>query len=507
MAAERDLFPENNISWGTATLIGSAVAIALVFLVTATGTMATVVVAAVAGGSLGYAALLQDTKTPAGTVLTAALLPLASLVVLAALAYPLSVAAPQSWLHGVINVGLALGAGLAAFGVIGTLDANIGVGGLTRLRTTTQKALLGPIVPLVGVFAIQVVTQLSLPTAGENGRLITEIFVAPSNPALGLITFWVLTTVCLGTYKLLVSVTPIMELTARTKKATVAGTLSQLNRLLDLTLGVAVLLIWFSGLLVFSTVDVLSLADRYPAAFALFTASSIRWLLLGTTGIMGILAAHLAAIDRLRQRGTGAVEQVIPAPIAGMSAVAVASIGTTVLSNPVEKLVTQTSATLPAEQLVAMATPFGVLLTVLVVAMGVIVTVIAGIEGACTVGFIPSRSAGSAIAGGGLAISAIMAGLSGAAPVSVFTVVALSIVIWSAGDQSATIRTEVGHVQTLQLDVLHGLSAVGLAGGGALLAWGLYTTVLGSLTVAGGTVVGLVASVTGTLVIIAVLRG
>jgi len=231
----------------------------------------------------------------------------------------------------------------------------------------------------------------------------------------------------------------------------------------------------------------------------------LRRGLLQASGVLALIGVILWGLQAATGRVTNAVSRLLPIPVAAASAVAIAVAGGSFVGQAVPRV--------PAvyrpqvEQVVNALTPSGVVLAVIVAAMSLLSVALVVVALGGAIRYVPRRTAGSALASAGLAVGAIAAGVYGAGVLVVASVVAISIFVWSVGDQSVTTRAELDAASSVQLEAVHTISAFGLAGGGIALAWGLSTAALDRLTVADGTLLGVVASAVGILILVVGIRG
>jgi hypothetical protein len=397
--------------------------------------------------------------------------------------------------------------GMAAFGVVATLDMGVGKGAVTELWGTAMRALFGIGVALAGLLVLQLDALAAVPISipGVDGSIFTAFVYRPSEPLVVLVTFWLLMTLQVGTLKLLVAVAPIGELTPQTKQAAVRRGLSRTHSVLNAAFAMALGLTTVSILLTFGGVDLRPLLAFFPAAFELFAAPGLRRGLVSGIGLVTLGTVLLGGLQFVTGRVTDTVGSLIPSLLAGGSAVAVAVVGSPLVPRVVDRI--PETPVVPVDQVVDALTPTGVVLAALTVAVALLTGVLAVIVTAGGLRYVPRRTAGSAIASAGLGLGAIAVGIAGAGVLVVFATVAVSILVWNIGERSVTTRAELGSLPSVQLEAVHTFSALGLAVVGVGLAWGLYTNALGRLAVSGGTLVGVLASAVGVLLLVVALRG
>ena len=145
--AGRTLLPEPDTTRLGSLLIATTVALGGWLLTSATGSPQPALTAGLAGGLLGGIVLVRDTETPIGTAVATLLLPVPSLVGLVAVGLPLRELVPlaiagEPFVRPLIGqLGVIVAVGMAAFGVVATLDMGVGKGAVTELWGTAMRAL------------------------------------------------------------------------------------------------------------------------------------------------------------------------------------------------------------------------------------------------------------------------------------------------------------------------------------------------------------------------------
>lgn len=118
-----------------------------------------------------------------------------------------------------------------------------------------------------------------------------------------------------------------------------------------------------------------------------------------------------------------------------------------------------------------------------------------------SLGLVPDRAGGPALAAGGL----VLAALGPLPPVLAFASVATGLLVWDVSTFGLGVTAELGHrPETRRLELVHGLLSVGVAGVVVLFATGLHA--FGQSAVAGGSI-PLVVAVIGGLLLLVPLRG
>jgi hypothetical protein len=504
--------PEPNTTRLGSLLLAVAVGAGVWLLTTVTGSYRPAIVAGAAGVVVGFTMLVCDTETPAGTILASLLLPGVSGIVVLPLAlairglFPLETVGLESILRLVVGeIGIIIAAGVASFGVVGTLDGEFGEGGAKRLLGALETAILGPVILLGGLAIVRFDALTEIPALGLENPIPTALLYQSQPTSATLLTFWGLTTLFFAASWMALGAAPIRELTPQTREAAVTAALSRLYRGgRILWIGVTILTLG-PLLLIVAGFDVLQIAPIFRPIVAFFASDGLRRLLLQLTGLLALAALVLWSVQAVTGRVTNAVSKLTPIPVAAASALAIAIAGEPFVSELLARLPAMVQR--PLQQVVTALTPAGVILAGIVVVMGILSTALTLIVIGGGIRYVPKQTAGSALATGGLAVGAIAAGVYGAGFLVVVAVVAVSVFVWSVGDQSVTTRTELAGVSAIQIEAIHGISALGLAAGGIALAWGLYTTALGRLAVPDGTLVGVLASVLGTLILVIGVRG
>ncbi|MFW6320724.1 MAG: hypothetical protein ACOC0Z_02635 [Halohasta sp.] len=511
MSTRRSLLPEPDTTRLGSLLLVVAVAAGGWLLTTATDTTRPAAVAGVAGGLLGLTILIRDTETPIGTAVATLLLPVPSLLGLVALGLPVREIVPlamegEPFVRPLIGgLGVTIAVGVAAFGVVSTLDTGVGKGAVATLWGTAVMASFGIGLALAGLLVVQLEALTAVPIPGVDGSLVTEFVYRPSEPSVVLVTFWLLCFLLVGMLKLLVAVAPILELSSQTKQEAVRRGLSRTHSVLNLLFALLLLVTTMSAIVTMGESDLGTFVGRFPAAFELFAAPGLRRGLVAGIGLLTLGTLALGGLQFVTGRVTDTVGSLVPSALAGGGAVAVAVVGSPVVPGLLDR-VPDTPA-VPVDQVATALTPPGVILTGLAIAMLLLTGVLSVIVTAGGFKYIPRRTAGSAIASGSLGFGAIAVGVAGAEPLVVFAAVAVSILVWNIGERSVTTRAELGALWPIQLEAIHTFSALGLAALGVGLAWGLYTNALGRLAVSGGTLVGVLASTVGVLLLVVALRG
>lgn len=509
MAGQTNLPKPNTTRLGS-LLIATTVALSSWLLTSATGTTRPGLVAGVAGGLLGAIILVRNTGTPLGTAVATLLLPVPSLVGLVAVGLPLRDLVPLAiagdpFIRSLIGqLGVTVAIGIAAFGVVATLDTGVGKGAVAKLWGTAVRALIGIGVPLAGLLILQFDALTAVPIPGIDGSTLTTFLYRPSESVFVPVSFWLLVALQIAALKLLIVVAPVMKLTPQTNQESVGQLLSRIHWMFNTAFVPVIGLTIISILLAFGVSDPRALLARFPVVFELLAAPSLRRGLVSGIGLVTLGVVLLSGLQFVAGRVTDTVGRQIPSMLAGGSAVAVATIGSPLVPQAVSQI--PETPVLVGEVVTAL-TPVGVVLAGVTVIVALLTGVLTMIVAGGGIKYIPRRTAGSAIASAGLGIGTIAAGIGGADVLVIFAAVAASIFIWNTGERSVTTRAELGPSSSIQLEAIHMFSALGLAVVGVGLAWGLYTNALSRLIVSDGTLVGVLASTVGVLLLVVAIRG
>ena len=510
--AGQTILPKPNTTRLGSLLIATTVALGGWLLTSATGTTRPGLAAGVAGGLLGAIILVRNTGTPLGTAVATLLLPVTSLVGVVAVGLPLRELVPLAvagdpFVRPLIGqLGVTVAVGMAAFGVVATLDTGVGEGAVAKLWGTAVRALIGIGVPLAGLLVLQfdALTAVPISIPGIDGSTLTTFLYQPSESVFVLVSFWLLVTLQIAALKLLIVVAPIMELTPQTNQESVGQLLSRTHSVINTAFVPVLGLTFVSILLAFGVSDPRALLARFPVVFELLAAPSLRRGLVSGIGLVTLGVVLLSGLQFVAGRVTDTVGRLIPSMLAGGSAVAVAIVGSPLVPQTVSRI---PETPVPVDEVVTALTPAGVVLAGVTVAVALLTGVLAMIVTAGGMKYIPRRTAGSAIASAGLGVGTIAAGIGGTDVLVVFAAVAASLFIWNTGERSVTTQAELGPSSSIQLEAIHMFSALGLAVVGVGLAWGLYTNALSRLIVSDGTLVGVLASTVGVLLLVVAIRG
>lgn len=510
--AGRAFLPEPDTTRLGSLLIAISVAFGGWLLTSATGTARPALAAGIAGGVLGAIVLIRDTGTLIGTAVTTLLLPVPSFIGLVAVGLPLRESVPlaiagEPFVRPLIGqLGVTIAIGIAAFGVVATLDTNVGKGAVAQLWGTAVRALFGIGVPLAGLLVLQfdALTAVPIFIPSINVSRLTTFIYQPSEPAFVPVSFWILVALQIMTLKLLVTVAPIVELTPQTNQESIGRVLSRTHSVVNTGFVSALGLTVVSGLLAFGVSDPQALIARFPVVFDLLASPGLRRGLVSGIGFLTLGVVLFGGLQFVAGRVTTTVGRLVPSVLAGGSALTVAVVGSPIVPQAVSWI---PETPIPVDQVITALTPPGVVLAGITIAVALLTGALTMIVLAGNLRYIPRRTAGSAIASAGLGFGAIAAGISGSEVIVIFVAVAVSILIWNTGERSVTTRAELGHSSSIQLESVHLFSALGLAAVGIGLAWGLYTNVLSLLTVSGGTLVGVLASTVSVLLLVVALRG
>ena len=504
--------PDPNGTRPTAVLIALAVAVGIWLLTTVVGQTPPALVAGCSGLSVGTLTILRDTETPAGLAITALLLPIVGVSVLAAIILPVRVLVPVPVDAILATIPTAIGlfglvgaAWLAGFGVLGLFNSKVGKGSVSHMWTVNNKAAVGPSVLFAGIIVGRFDALTQVPAVGLDSLGVTSVLFAPRNATVAMITFLVLCSFVIAGIQLILAAVPIVQLTPQTSQKRVETGVKQLSRLLNGSLWVIVSLTVVGIVVAVSSVDITTIAGRYPALFALFSSPGLRRVLLVAFAGAMLIAAVFGGVQLLTGRIASTVGWFVPGLLAGATTGALAVVGTPAVSM-LQARVPDAFRPVVA-QLTTALTPAGVVAGVIVIGMSLLTVVLGVVIFGSGINYFPVETAGSAMAATGLAIGAITIGIFGASGLTVFALVGLSVFVWDIGDRGATTWAELQTESPLQIELIHTLSAAMVTIVGIAVAWVLYATVLGDVVSASGTVLAMLAAMLSVVVILAAIQG
>ncbi|SFS08403.1 hypothetical protein SAMN05216559_3421 [Halomicrobium zhouii] len=150
-----------------------------------------------------------------------------------------------------------------------------------------------------------------------------------------------------------------------------------------------------------------------------------------------------------------------------------------------------------------------VVVAVLLVILGPPALFVAGLAflGGVTVGVLPDRAGGPAVASAGMVVATVGAGLAGVPPVAVFACITAGMVAWDVSAFGLGVTADLGHIpETRRLELFHGVLGVGV---GIVVVAVLAGVDLLRTAVAGGLVAGpaILLAVVAVLLLLIPVRG
>jgi len=477
-------------------------------IVTATGRAAAgVALMAATGVAVGVATLCRAREGPAWAAVGAALTPLLALGAMAGVAL---VAAGRGALESAAagDVGavipattLAVGVGLAAFGATGTLGDGIGEGAVRRVHRSalTTATVVGTAFGAILLTRFDALGALPVPTV-DLGALLDPV-LSPGGPTVSLVSFFVLVVAAALAGRAALSTLPITELAPRERREAVGRAVDRLDA--DLRAAVKYGVVAASASLptvlpvVRETLPVVGLG-------ALVAPTAPRAVLLG----LGVVVAAVTLLGRLLQALTGSVApalgRLLPATTGGVLVLLVAFGG----GGAIRGLVGALPPTIRpvATDLLATLSPAGVVLGAVTVALGGLTAALLALVVCSGVGLLPTRGSSGTLAGAGLTLCAVVLGVGVAPVLATFALVGLGIVAWDTTDQGVAARADLGPRSAGRIEAVHAVGSVAVATAGVGVAW-LALSVVETIGMADGVLVGAVAAVAGAVILLGVLRG
>jgi len=367
--------------------------------------------------------------------------------------------------------------------MVGVATGWTNVLGTDTVAATTVSSALSYLFAVVGIVVLVVAAAI----AWVCWRLLTAVVGAtsPVAVALGLGALVFVSAICLF---LALWQLPVLQLTARSRQAERAATLTRFKRALGAVgLGAGVLTVLTPFVVVFTPLDRVLAAPPFSTVVGLLSS----WFVLGpvvAVTVGALLAATGAFVlrtvttefDHSSVRTVGAV---------------VAALGYLLLLAPVLLRLSIVSANPAAVFAAAILLPLAVYL-VLVLALG-----------ALKFGLLPERAAPAALTAAGLICASIGAAQADLPALLVFAGVAGGLVAWDVGTYGLGLTAELGHrPETRRLELYHGVFAVGVGVVGVLLL-----SVVEIARQSAGPAVGssgaMAVAVLGVLLLLAPLRG
>lgn len=462
------------------------VAVGLWLVASATGAVAVTGVMALAGLLLAVAVLLRAGDTPAQTAASTALVPIAALAFAAGLGLVVAdrlgptlaggagpVAAVVGLLFGsLVPLGVGLGAWLAVLGAVGTFRAGLGeretLGAFNSAVVTVL--LLGTVGAVVAALALW--RELEPLEQFPSELTVSEVTIALGDPRLALLaTGLMLVPVGYAGQRSIRSL-PLSQLAPHQYRDLTEA----IERDADTVFGWAFLggillaggvgIAWATGLLTpaFAEIPALQTVATLLVAFA------VPWGLLALSVVFAAVYAVMAGVQRLTGRVAGTIAGLVPDTVGaiGLAALAVLAGSARPTTGPAAAALEATLAGLP---------PFvdftGLVLAGLGAAVALLATALFGLIVLGAFGLVPGRSTGSALAGGGLGLGAVVVALVEGPPLVIFAVVSLAVVAWDVGAQGVTAHAQLGRGErsVVRVEAVHWLVSLGVAGAGAIAAW------------------------------------
>lgn len=462
------------------------VAVGLGLVARATGTVAVTGAMAIAGLLLAVAVLLRAGDTPAQTAASTALVPVAAIAFAAGLGLIVAgrigpmLAGGASPLAAVIGLlfaslvplGTGLGAWLAVLGAVGTFRA--GLGEDETLGTFSSAVVTVLLLGIVGgvVAALALWREIEPLEQLPSEFTVSEVTIALGDPRLALLaTGLMLVPVGYAGQRAIRSL-PLSQLAPHQHRDLAEA----IERDADTVFGWAFLggillaggvgLAWAAGLLTqaFAAVPALRTVATLLGAFA------VPWGLLALTAVFAGVYAVMAGVQRLTGQVAGTIAGLLPDAVGaiGLAALAVIAGSARPTVGPAAAALEATLAGLP---------PFvdftGLVLGGLGAAVALLATVLFGLIVLGAFGLVPGRSTGSALAGGGLGLGAVVVAFAEGSPLVIFAVVGLAVVAWDVGAQGVTAHAQLGRGErsVVRVEAVHWLVSLGVAGVAAIAAW------------------------------------
>ncbi|MFB6162903.1 MAG: hypothetical protein ABEJ86_05635 [Halococcoides sp.] len=504
----------------TGTIIAAvATAGALALLLAAGGSARATALAAVAGTSLGGAILARAREEPVWTALASILAPIVAVLALGALALSIvdavsidAVDRPALLARRVLRfVAIALAAGMASTGVVGTLRDGIGDGAVTRLWQTTVLTALPVAAVLGAVIGVRfdAVAPAAVAHVGEGAiAALVRVLLAPEYFPVRVVTLATMVALAIETTRRAVAAVPIVELWPRSQRDDIVTSFDAIQqwwyRATMIATLVASLAIASFGVQVLGASPILWTVQMavppLASLVAMVGAPPVRVVLLAAIALaLAVLVASVVG-RRLAGRVAPIAGRVGPSLVGGVAILLAALLSGPVIRGTLE--VVPSSARDSVRQVVTAVSPFGIalaaaLIALIVLAIGLLV-VAAGIQ----LRIVPRRSGAGAIASAGLAIAAIVVAITAGRPLIVAGAIALAIVVWDATERGVVMRAELDAVAAPRLESVQasGTAAIAVSGalGAAVLVGGLSIlpaprlTAVGAVVAAGAVVIGLI---------------
>ncbi|WP_252701227.1 DUF7519 family protein [Natronosalvus vescus] len=466
----------------------------------------TIVVCLVVGGSLIGARLAAvATGAGIGAALAATLLasrnPLRRAVG-GAIAVPVAalVATPitLAWAFAIGIAGFGPFAAITVWSLIfaalaGTLISwdYLGDGGARRASTGATLALIGVVIVLLARILPEAGVREHAGTAlSDATALAIDLVIYPGSRS-AVLSFFALLFVAAALTMATVEYIPFERLAPPDRRDVISTGIGGVKRMcsvaIKLSLGAVFVAILAPAFLEnfhdvpFSPQD---LRGEVPAPLGewvatLLTSSGLRYLLIAVVGVVTLLV--LAEwIRRALRRGLASVLVRLFAPMVG-GAVVTLSLAY-VLTDPgveatLEAIIRRIEPETVAELLLAFPT-FALVVGLLVVALGMLSSLLFTVSMLRTFRILPARAIGAALAAIGIFGLALSLSVIGQTETAIWTAAA-AFVVWDIGEYADGMRTELGRdAATMRAEVVHAAAAVLTGAGVALATLGLYRWVV-----------------------------
>lgn len=510
--------PGSGTSRTALLLVALAVIIGIAALVTSTGSVRSPAMATVAGGLLGVAVIFRASDTPLGTAIASAIVPLVGVLAVATAGISVldasavaaasggsSAGMPGNLRFVVRHLGVTIGAGLGAFGTVGTLRDGIGDGAVGQLCRSIVAMLAVIGTALVIILAPSHEALLRLPVTAMNLSPFVDPLFSPNDPGITLLTFWVLGTVAVWSAKAALDRLPILALASRSRRERMSSLVEQIDGVLRGGVRFCLLFVVASLLLIGG--DTTAMFEAVPVPREVVTALEapvLRVFLLSAIAVLAGITFFTQAIQWTTGSVASAIRAHLPAAFGGILAILIAVIAAPLVGKVRSRLPEGFNESIGT--FVESYSPVGVVLAAVAVAVFLLLLALTVIALGGALGYVPSRSAGGAIAAAGLVIGALSVGATRGSAVVVFLVVALSLLAWDVNEYGVTIRAELKNPAT-RTETVHAVGSLAVAALGVGVAWGFYGILLGAVAVPDGSLAGAIGTIVAVLLLLGMLRG
>lgn len=511
--------PGSGTSRTALLLVALAVIIGIAALVTSTGSVRSPAMATVAGGLLGVAVIFRASDTPLGTAIASAIVPLVGVLAVATAGISVldasavaaasggsSAGMPGNLRFVVRHLGVTIGAGLGAFGTVGTLRDGIGDGAVGQLCRSIVAMLAVIGTALVVILAPSHEAILRLPVAAMNLSPFVDPLFSPNDPGITLLTFWVLGTVAVWSAKAALNRLPILALASRSRRERMSSLVEQIDGVLWGGVRFCLLFVVATSLLLIGA-DTTAMFEAVPVAREVVTALEapvLRVFLLSAIAVLAGITLFIQVIKCTTGSVASAIRAHLPAAFGGILAILIAVIAAPLVGKVRSRLPEGFNESVGT--FVESYSPVGVVLAAVAVAVFLLLLALTVIALGGALGYVPSRSAGGAIAAAGLVVGALSVGATRGSAVVVFFVVALSLLAWDVNEYGVTIRAELKNPAT-RTETVHAVGSLAVAALGVGVAWGFYGILLGAVAVPNGSLAGAIGTIVAVLLLLGMLRG